>query len=74
MSFVKPHLWRSPHHPGLWASCLATTQRSTRYPTPEGRVLRPCPGNLGAVGYGPTPLAAVDNAALMRDALCKGGR
>ena len=74
MILVKPHVWRSPHHPGLWASCLATKHHCDRFPIPEGRVLRPCLDNLGAVGYGQTPREAVDNAAGIRNALYKGGR
>ena len=67
MSKIKPHVFRSATHPGLWAACLAVHEPARLRPD-EGRVLRPCTGVAGVVGHGITPMAAIVNAKARRNA------
>ena len=64
---IKPHVWRSATQPKLWAACLAVHEPSRLRPD-AGRVLRPCTGVAGTVGFGITPLAAVVAAKKLRAA------
>ena len=57
-SKIKPHVWRSATQPNMWAACLAAHEPAGLR-TDAGRVLRPCTGLAGVVGFGITPLAAV---------------
>ena len=55
---IKPHVWRSATQPNMWVACLAVHEPA-RLRQDAGRVLRPCTGIAGLVGFGITPLAAV---------------
>lgn len=69
-SKIKPHVWRSATQPNLWASCLAVHEPARLRPD-AGRVLRPCTGVAGVIGFGITPLAAVVAAKKLRAATYK---
>ena len=73
MSKIKPHVFRSSLHPGLWAACLAVHE-PTRGKPGEGRMLRPCTGVAGEVGHGITTKAAILNAKARRAAKYKLNR